>query len=86
MPLAAGTLAALTPIDPATLRAQLADGAEIAVLDVREVGVHTTAGHILLSTPLPFSQIEMKVAALVPHKDPLTFVRAIAEIVPRARV
>lgn len=55
-------------IDPATLRTWLGDGQEIAVLDVREVGVHTTAGHILLSTPLPLSHIEMKIATLVPRR------------------
>ena len=55
-------------IEPATLRAWLGDGDEIAVLDVREVGVHTRDGHILLSTPLPLSHIEIKVATLVPRR------------------
>jgi rhodanese-related sulfurtransferase len=59
----------LPVIDPATLRTRLGDGAEIAVIDVREVGVHTQAGHILLSTPLPLSHIEMKIASLVPRKN-----------------
>ena len=56
-------------VAPKTLRDWLVDGAEIAVLDVREVGVHTTAGHILLSTPLPLSQIELRVASLVPRRS-----------------
>jgi rhodanese-related sulfurtransferase len=60
---------AVATVDPKTLRSWLMDGDEIAVLDVREVGVHTTAGHILLSTPLPLSQLEMKIANLVPRRS-----------------
>lgn len=63
------SLTTLKPIDPATLRSWLADGGESAVLDVREVGVHTTAGHLLRSSPLPLGQLEMKVAALVPRRS-----------------
>jgi rhodanese-related sulfurtransferase len=47
----------------------LLDGNEIAVLDVRELGVHTEQGHILLSTPLPLSHLEMRAAILVPRKS-----------------
>ncbi len=41
---------------------------ELAVLDVRELGVHDSAGHILLSVPLPLSRLELRIAQLVPRR------------------
>ena len=46
----------------------LARPSELAVLDVRELGVHIEAAHILLSTPLPLSQIELRIGSLVPRR------------------
>lgn len=56
----------LATIDVATLLEWLADGAEIAFLDVREEGIHGE-GHPLLAVNLPFSRLEADVAALVPR-------------------
>jgi rhodanese-related sulfurtransferase len=51
------------------LVALLAQPNELAVLDVRELGVHDSAGHILLSVPLPLSRLELRIAQLVPRRD-----------------
>lgn len=74
MPSVSPKIGPVAPVDAKTLRSWLLDGAEIAVMDVREVGVHTTAGHILLSAPVPLGQLEMKVAALVPRRSTRTVV------------
>ncbi len=50
------------------LVALLARHEEHAVLDVREIGVHDTAGHILHSVPVPLSQLETRIARLVPRR------------------
>jgi len=50
------------------LVALLAQPSELAVLDVRELGVHIDDGHILLSVPLPLSQIELRIGSLVPRR------------------
>jgi len=57
------------PIGADELVARLAEPGEIALLDVRELGVHDQAGHILLSVPLPLSQLELRIAALVPRRS-----------------
>lgn len=56
-------------IDVTELVALLAEPSELAVFDVRELGVHVEAGHILLSTPLPLSRIELRIASLVPRRN-----------------
>ena len=56
------------PIDVPELVALLAEASELAVLDVRELGIHVETGHILLSTPLPLSRIELRIASLVPRQ------------------
>jgi len=53
-------------IDAGTLRAWLRDGAEIALLDVREPG-QFDAGHLFYSVPLPYSRLEIDVRRLVPN-------------------
>ncbi|HJT08022.1 MAG TPA: hypothetical protein VJ747_13910, partial [Stellaceae bacterium] len=53
-------------IDVATLRRWLADGGEIALLDVREEGEHA-GGHPLLAVNLPYSRLELGIAGLVPR-------------------
>ena len=53
-------------IDVATQRRWLADGGEIAFIDVREEGEHCD-GHPLLSVSLPYSRLELDIARLVPR-------------------
>lgn len=50
------------------LRVWLKDGQELALIDVREAGVHARDGHILLGINLPLSGIELRIGALVPEK------------------
>src|SRR5690349_8974240 len=55
-------------INIATLRRWLADGGEIAFLDVREEGQHGD-GHPLLAVNAPYSRLELAVPRLVPRRD-----------------
>jgi len=41
-------------------------GGELAILDVREEGVHAR-GHLFLATSAPLSQMELRIGRLVPH-------------------
>ena len=50
-----------------TLRQWLYDEAELALLDVRELG-QIANGHILFSAPLPYSRFEIGLPALVPNR------------------
>ena len=50
------------------LRDMLGDGAEIALLDVREAGEFDRS-HLLFATPLPYSRLELDAGALVPRKS-----------------
>ena len=50
------------------LKDRLHDGGEIALLDVREAGQFGES-HLLFATPLPYSRLELDVAALVPRKS-----------------
>jgi rhodanese-related sulfurtransferase len=50
------------------LRAALLDGAEIALLDVREEA-HFGPEHILLAVHLPLSRLELRAAYLVPRRN-----------------
>ncbi|WP_066740982.1 rhodanese-like domain-containing protein [Cupriavidus sp. D384] len=54
--------------DVATLKAALTDGQEIALLDVRETGVHTK-GHPLLAASAPLWRLELLIDRLVPRRD-----------------
>lgn len=47
------------------LRKMFDDGAELAVLDVREEGVYSYEGHLLLVSNVPLSVLELRVPALV---------------------
>lgn len=53
-------------VSPATLKAWLHDGAEIALLDVREHGQYGEA-HPFYAVPLPYSRLELDIARLVPR-------------------
>lgn len=55
-------------ITPAALKAALADGEEIAVLDVREVGVFVRR-HILWAAPAPLWRLEGLIDRLVPRRS-----------------
>jgi len=46
----------------------LHDGAELALLDVREAGQFGES-HLLFATPLPYSRLEIDISALVPRKS-----------------
>ena len=50
------------------LKAMLHDGAELALLDVREAGQFGES-HLLFATPLPYSRLEIDISALVPRKS-----------------
>ena len=58
-------------VNVATLRNWLADGAEIAFLDLREEGPHAD-GHPLLAVNGPYSRLELDVLRLVPRKSTRT--------------
>src|SRR5258708_28180494 len=53
-------------VEVETVRGWLADGGEIAFLDVREEGQHG-AGHPLLAVNVPYSRLELIVGQLVPR-------------------
>jgi rhodanese-related sulfurtransferase len=55
------------PVSPDTLKAWLHDGAEIALLDVREHGQFGES-HLFYAVPLPFSRLELEIARLVPRR------------------
>lgn len=56
----------MNEITAATLRSWLYDGAELALIDVREPGQCILA-HILFSAPLPYSRFESDLPRLVPN-------------------
>jgi rhodanese-related sulfurtransferase len=55
-------------VDVETVRGWLADGGEIAFLDVREEGQHGS-GHPLLAVNLPYSRLESEISRLVPRRS-----------------
>ena len=58
-------------VDAATLKTMLSDGAELALLDVREEGTFGVA-HMLYAIPLPYSTLEMRLGQLVPRRSTRT--------------
>jgi rhodanese-related sulfurtransferase len=56
-----------TRISSGALRARLVDGGELALLDVREQGVHYQ-GHPFFACSLPLSRLELMVDDLVPRR------------------
>ncbi len=52
-------------IDPILLKTWLHDGAEIALLDLREQGQYGEA-HLFYAVPLPYSRLELEIGRLVP--------------------
>src|SRR5258708_21784919 len=58
----------MTQLVPASaLKAMLNDGAELALLDVREEG-QFGRGHLLFACNLPLSHLELRIDALVPRR------------------
>jgi rhodanese-related sulfurtransferase/predicted metal-dependent enzyme (double-stranded beta helix superfamily) len=55
-----------TRMPPQELRALAGADGELAILDVREEGVHAR-GHLFLATSAPLSQLELRIARLVPR-------------------
>ena len=53
-------------IAPRELRELIAEGSELAILDVREEGVHAR-GHPLLASSAPLSQLELRIGPLMPR-------------------
>ncbi|HEX7006272.1 MAG TPA: rhodanese-like domain-containing protein, partial [Alphaproteobacteria bacterium] len=60
--------AAIRTVDPATLRAMMVDGDELALLDVREQGVFGR-GHLLFASCVPLSRLELMIDTLVPRRS-----------------
>ena len=55
-------------IDPAALRGRLGDGAEIALIDVRDGGPFARE-HLLTASSVPLASIEVRAPALLPRRD-----------------
>ena len=55
----------MTEVDPATLRAWIGDGRELAILDAREEGEFGT-GHLFWAVPCPLSRAELRLPVLLP--------------------
>ena len=53
-------------VDPRRLKEWLADGFEIAVLDVRDLGAFTR-GHLWLAVNTPYARLELRVRRYVPR-------------------
>jgi len=51
---------------PGELRAMIAEGGELAILDVREEGVHARA-HLFLAASAPLSTLELRIARMIPR-------------------
>ncbi len=54
-------------ISPVELKARIAAGAELAILDVREEGAHSQ-GHPFYAAPVPLGRLELMVLDMVPRK------------------
>jgi rhodanese-related sulfurtransferase len=66
----------IASVDVGTVRAGLADGDEIAFVDIREEGIHGE-GHPLLAVNIPYSRLEAEFPRLVPR--PATRIVLLAE-------
>src|SRR5262249_6958048 len=55
-------------VDAAALKAMLADGQELAIVDLREELIFSQ-GHLLFARSVPLSRLELKFARLVPRRD-----------------
>src|SRR5262245_13123081 len=55
------------PVEARALKAMLADGRELALIDVREELIFSQR-HLLFARSVPLSRLELKFAALVPRR------------------
>ena len=53
-------------VDARTLKQWLQDGAELALIDVREAG-QFGEGHLFFATSLPYSELELSIGRLIPR-------------------
>lgn len=60
-------------IDAKTLQQWLHDGAELALIDVREAG-QFGEGHLFFAAPVPYSQLELDLGRLIPRTGTRTVV------------
>ena len=67
-PAAAPAAAALRPLAPAAVKALLADGEELALIDLREELIFSQS-HLLFARSVPLSRLELKFAGLVPRRS-----------------
>src|SRR5260221_3142860 len=58
---------AARPLDPATVKAMLTDGREVALIDLREELIFSRS-HLLWARSVPLSRLELRFAGLVPRK------------------
>jgi rhodanese-related sulfurtransferase len=58
----------LKPLDPHTVKAMLADGRELALIDLREELIFSRS-HLLWARSVPLSRLELRFARLVPRRD-----------------
>src|SRR3981189_739452 len=59
---------AMRTVDPHTLKAMLGDGAELALVDVREELIFSQR-HLLWARSSPLSRLELNFARLVPRRS-----------------
>src|SRR5262245_59108610 len=57
----------LRSVDPAALKAMLADGEELALIDLREELIFSQ-NHLLFARSVPLSRLELNFARLVPRR------------------
>ena len=58
----------MRPLAPGEIKDMLADGRELAILDLREELIFSQ-GHLLFARSVPLSRLELKMAALVPRRS-----------------
>src|SRR5689334_2644513 len=58
----------MQPVSPHAVKAMLADGGELALVDVREELIFSR-GHLLFARSVPLSRMELSFASLVPRPD-----------------
>src|SRR5262245_38490855 len=56
-------------VAPAEVKRMLRDGREMALLDVREEGVFSEAGHPFFANSVPLSRLELMIGNLVPRQQ-----------------
>jgi rhodanese-related sulfurtransferase len=56
-------------LTPQQVKAAIRDGAELALLDLREERAFSDQGHLLFAAPVPLSRLELVIDALVPRRD-----------------